>query len=88
METATAQPAIAMLTQAGLLPSPPAHTVVLDIASAAGGVAARFFESASISDGGEFVCGDLAENMVKAAEARIGKHGWQAEAKVMDAQVS
>ncbi|KZP19153.1 S-adenosyl-L-methionine-dependent methyltransferase [Athelia psychrophila] len=81
METATGPPAIAMLTQAGLLPSPPERTVVLDIACAAGGVAARFFESTSIGDESEFLCGDLTENMVKAAEARIEKHEWKAEAK-------
>lgn len=87
METATGPPAIAMLTQAGLLPSPPAPTVVLDLACAAGGVAARFFERAAIGDGDEFVCSDIVENMVKTAEARIEKNGWRAQAKIIDAHV-
>jgi len=33
------------------------------------------------------VCGDLEKYMVKSAAERIEKHGWNAEAKVVDAQV-
>lgn len=87
METATGPPAIAMLTQAGLLPAPPPNAVILDNACGAGGVGARFFERANIGEEGKFLCGDLQENMVKSTEERIAKYGWKAEARVLDAHV-
>ncbi|KAJ7193782.1 S-adenosyl-L-methionine-dependent methyltransferase [Mycena pura] len=89
MEEITGVPARAMLVQAGLLPAPPAGALVLDNACGGGVVAAQLFGAigpGTTTSDLHVVCGDLEKYMVKSAAERIEKHGWNAEAKVVDAQ--
>jgi len=86
-ETVTAVPARAMLEQCGLLPSPPAGSVVLDNACGAGVVTACLFK-ANNSDSNclTVICGDLDPTMVDMTRQRIKINDWNAQAERIDAQ--
>ncbi|KAJ7097156.1 S-adenosyl-L-methionine-dependent methyltransferase [Mycena belliarum] len=86
MEEYTSPPARAMLVQAGLLPSAPESALVLDNACGAAIVTSLLFEALGKTSGLRVVCGDLEEAMVKTAADRIAHNGWNAEARVADAQ--
>jgi len=92
MEQATSPPALAMLSQAGVLPNPPADLLLLDNACGAGCVTANLFKELGKekveSAGIKIVCTDIQPNMVSAVSERIKINGWETivEAKVVDAQ--
>ncbi|KAJ7097166.1 S-adenosyl-L-methionine-dependent methyltransferase [Mycena belliarum] len=86
MEEFTSPPAKAMLVQAGLLPSAPAGALVLDNACGAAVVATVLFDALGKTSDVRVVCSDLEEAMVKTAAERIAHSGWNAEARVADAQ--
>ena len=94
MEQGTTPPAVAMLTQAGVLPNPPNDALILDNACGAGCVTNALFKELGKdqieSAGIKIVCGDLQPNMVETVSERIKANGWGSvvvEAKVVDAQV-
>ncbi|KAJ7079386.1 S-adenosyl-L-methionine-dependent methyltransferase [Mycena belliarum] len=86
MEEFTSPPARAMLVQAGLIPSAPEGALVLDNACGTAIVASLLFEALGKTSDVRAVCGDLEEVMVKLAAERIAHNGWNAEARVADAQ--
>lgn len=91
-ERATGPPAIALLTQIGLLPYPPAQQSIiriLDNGTSSGNLPARLYEhvSAETASNIRFVCGDLEPKMVQAAAERCKTNGWNSEAMVVDAEV-
>ncbi|KAJ6489676.1 S-adenosyl-L-methionine-dependent methyltransferase [Mycena vitilis] len=88
MEEITGIPAKAMLVQSGLLPTPPAGALVLDNACGGGLLASLIFNTMDNPKATDVrvVCGDVEEAMVQKAKARIEENGWNAEARVADAQ--
>ncbi|KAJ6622962.1 S-adenosyl-L-methionine-dependent methyltransferase [Mycena sp. CBHHK59/15] len=87
MESITGIPAQAMLVNSGLLPTPPSDAIVLDNACGAGVVTSLFYKAVgNTANSVKVVCGDLEEQMVKSVAERIKANGWNAEAKVVDAQ--
>ncbi|KAJ7097147.1 S-adenosyl-L-methionine-dependent methyltransferase [Mycena belliarum] len=86
MEEITSLPARAMLAQAGLLPSAPEGALVLDNACGTAIVTSLLFDALGKTSDLRVVCGDLEEAMVKTTAERIAHNGWNAEARVADAQ--
>ncbi|KAJ7649141.1 S-adenosyl-L-methionine-dependent methyltransferase [Mycena polygramma] len=86
MEEITGFFAKALLTQSGLLPTPPTEALVLDNACGAGVLASVLFNTVGKTSDVRVVCGDLEEGMIEMSTERIKTNGWNAEATVADAQ--
>jgi SAM-dependent methyltransferase len=79
-------PAKIMLLQSGLLSPASADAVVLDNACGLGVVAGVLFDEVG-NNGVKVVCGDVKPKMVEWAAERFLANKWNAEAKIIDAQV-
>ncbi|KAK6981140.1 Methyltransf-25 domain-containing protein [Favolaschia claudopus] len=96
MEQMSSPSATALLVQTGLLPVPPSSESnpvklrILDLACGAGVITSLFFNSLANTNTSNaeahVACGDLEPQMVKLAQKRIERNGWNAEAVVLDAQ--
>ena len=85
-EVATGVPALAMLHQTHLLPSPPPHSKILDNACGAGVVAKQFFQHLDPSPANdkdadrnfdfELICGDVDGTMEQLTADLIAEEGW------------
>jgi tRNA1(Val) A37 N6-methylase TrmN6 len=87
MEEFTDIPAKALLAQSGLLASPSPNVVVLDNACGSGVITRLLFDTIGNDRGVRVVCGDLEERMIQFVSERIKANAWNAEAKIVDAQV-
>jgi ubiquinone/menaquinone biosynthesis C-methylase UbiE len=77
-ESTTGVPALAMLKQTGLLPSPPSQAKILDNACGSGVVAKRFFKNMATSEPDfKLLCGDLDQTMVNMTSDSIKEKGWK-----------
>ncbi|KAF8198787.1 S-adenosyl-L-methionine-dependent methyltransferase [Mycena galopus ATCC 62051] len=87
MEEITSVPAMAMLSQSELLPTPPKNAKILNSACGRGIVAAVLLNTlGNLASDVRVVCGDRDEEMVKSAAERIKTNGWNAEATNADPQ--
>jgi len=84
-ESVTGPIASALIAQAASYPAPSGPQIVLDNACGMGVVTAMLFASNAPKDT-KVVCGDISQPMIDAAQKRIAAAGWNAEAKVVDAQ--
>ncbi|KAG8886375.1 hypothetical protein FRB97_004910 [Tulasnella sp. 331] len=88
-EYVTGPPAEALLSQSGILDTPPSdQLIVFDDACGTGIIAALLYESAALEGRTLHVtCGDIVPSMVEAVKQRIEKERWKgAEANLIDAQ--
>lgn len=74
-ERTTGVPALAMLKQTGLVPSPPVHARILDNACGSGVVAKCLHEQVSNADF-KLLCGDLDQTMVHMTSNLIQEQRW------------
>ena len=77
-EIATSVPALALLRQANLLPSPPTNTILFDNASGAGILTKILLDQISKNDrqNVDVLCGDLDGTMIDMVNQRIDSQFW------------
>ena len=91
MEKMTKIPALELLKQTQLFPSPPSNTLLLDNAAGAGCVTATLLQALEkegkkaetlSGEGLKIVCGDLEPTMNASASARVKAKGWESVVEV------